>query len=73
MNEEEKLDFDENNYIDLLKEAVYYFNLIPRKAGNRYTKNTYELASKIDKFLEEEKYKWYKEWLEQKKNIENYQ
>lgn len=52
---DEKLDFDENNPIDLLKEAYLYFNMIPRtKRGGKNTRDSYELASKIGRFLKKE-------------------
>jgi hypothetical protein len=48
----EKLDFDEGSYYDLLKEALHYLNMIPRKnIKSENTKDSYELASMIDKYL----------------------
>ncbi len=51
---EEKLDFDENNIIDLLNEALYFINGVPNKKYKvKNLKNSYELASKIEKYLKE--------------------
>ncbi len=48
----EKLDFDEGSYYDLLKEALHYLNMIPRKnIKSENTKDSYELASMIDKYV----------------------
>lgn len=48
----EKLDFDENNPIDLLEEALYYLNRFRNARGYSNCKTSYELASKIHKYLE---------------------
>ena len=49
---DEKLDFDENNPNELLEEALFYLNIIPRKnIKSENTKDSYELASLIDKYL----------------------
>jgi len=49
---DEKLDFDENSPDDLLEEALFYLNMIPRKnIKSENTKDSYELAGLIDKYL----------------------
>ncbi len=48
----EKENFNQNSYYDLLKETLHYLNMIPRKNINsENTKDSYELASMIDKYL----------------------
>lgn len=52
--EDKEKQFNDVNPLDLLKEAYHYFNLIPRKTGGRNTRDTYELAAKIGRFLKKE-------------------
>lgn len=54
---DENLGFDENNPNELLEECLLYLNMIPRKnIKSENTRDSYELASLIDKYLKEQKY-----------------
>ena len=57
--EDENLGFDENSPNELLEECLLYLNMIPRKnIKSENTKDSYELASLIDKYLKNQKYEW---------------
>ena len=55
--ENEQLSYNENDPLDLLKEALYYFNCIPRKnMDSLNTKDSYELAAQIQNYVMNEEY-----------------
>lgn len=52
---DKKLELDETNPRELLEEAYWYFNMLPRtNKGSRKTRDSYELASKIGRYLKKE-------------------